>query len=240
MLFAYAERNAELGDPAFVQNPLDQLLSKSYAATIRQKIPIDHALDPNQVYRTPAAVESNHTTHYTIVDRQGNLVSVTYTLNRLFGAGVIAGQTGFFLNDEMDDFTAKPSVANSYGLVQGSANGIAPLKRPLSSMAPTILLKENQPVLATGSPSGATISTTVLQVILCCFPMFNDIYVVTIWAVNRLKNHNFLLTICEEGGNDTNRTEIYLTSGSTTCKHVVDNALVALHHNIATQTQYFG
>ncbi len=166
MLFAYADRNAKLGDPAFVDNPLNQLLSKSYAATIRQKIPVNRALDPNQVYRTPAAVEGNHTTHYTIVDRQGNIVSVTYTLNHLFGAGVIAGKTGFFLNNEMDDFTAKPGVANSYGLIQGSANGIAPLKRPLSSMTPTIVLQENQPVLATGSPGGSTIPTTVLQVIL--------------------------------------------------------------------------
>lgn len=166
MLFAYADRNAKLGDPAFVDNPLNQLLSKSYAATIRQKIPVDRALDPNRVYRTPAAVEGNHTTHYTIVDRQGNIVSVTYTLNNLFGAGVIAGKTGFFLNNEMDDFTAKPGVANSYGLVQGSANGIAPLKRPLSSMSPTIVLQESQPVLATGSPGGPTIPTTVLQVIL--------------------------------------------------------------------------
>lgn len=166
MLFAYADRNAQLGDSAFVQNPLDRLLSKSYAAMIRQKIPADRALDPNQIYRTPAAPQGNHTTHYTIADRQGNIVSVTYTLNRLFGAGVIAGETGFFLNDEMDDFTAKPGVANSYGLVQGSANAIAPLKRPLSSMSPTIVLQENQPVLATGSPGGSTIPTTVLQVIL--------------------------------------------------------------------------
>lgn len=166
MLFAYADRNAMLGDPAFVHNPLDRLLSKSYAATIRQKIPNDRALDPNRIYRTTTAVEGNHTTHYTIVDRQGNIVSVTYTLNRLFGAGVIAGQTGFFLNNEMDDFTAKPGVPNSYGLVQGNANAIAPLKRPLSSMAPTIVLQQNQPVLATGSPGGSTIPTTVLQVIL--------------------------------------------------------------------------
>lgn len=166
MLFAYADRNAKLGDPAFVDNELNQLLSKSYAAKIRQKIPVDRALDPNRVYRTPAAVEGNHTTHYTIVDRQGNIVSVTYTLNNLFGAGVIAGKTGFFLNNEMDDFTAKPGVANSYGLVQGSANGIAPLKRPLSSMTPTIVLQNHQPVLATGSPGGSTIPTTVLQVIL--------------------------------------------------------------------------
>lgn len=166
MLFAFADRNNNLGDPAFVQNPLDQLLSKSYAATIRQKIKPDRALDPNQVYRTPAAPEGDHTTHYTVIDRQGNIVSVTYTLNGLFGARVIAGETGFFLNNEMDDFTAKPGVANSYGLVQGSANAIAPFKRPLSSMSPTILLSENQPVLATGSPGGSTIPTTILQVIL--------------------------------------------------------------------------
>lgn len=166
MLFAYADRNAVLGDPEFVQNPLDQLLSKSYAATIRQKIPRDHALDPNQIYRTDTTHEGNHTTHYTIVDRQGNIVSVTYTLNGLFGSGVIAGQTGFLLNNEMDDFAVKPGVGNSYGLVQGNANAIAPLKRPLSSMSPTIVLKDNQPVLATGSPGGSTIPTTILQVIL--------------------------------------------------------------------------
>lgn len=167
MLFAFADRNNNLGDPAFVQNPLAQLLSKSYAAMIRRKIKPDRALDPNQVYRTPAAPEGDRTTHYTVIDRQGNIVSVTYPLNGLFGARVIAGETGFFLNNEMDDFTAKPGVANSYGLVQGSANalaelanGIAPFKRPLSSMSLTILLSENQPVLATGSPSGSTIPTT--------------------------------------------------------------------------------
>lgn len=166
MLFAYADRNAMLGDPAFVRNPLDRLLSKSYAATIRQKIKSDRAIDPSRVYRTNPAVEGNHTTHYTIADRQGNIVSVTYTINGLFGSGVIAGQTGFFLNNEMDDFTAKPGVPNTYGLVQGSANAIAPLKRPLSSMTPTIVLLNNQPVLATGSRGGSTIPTTVLQVIL--------------------------------------------------------------------------
>ena len=91
---------------------------------------------------------------------------MTYTLNGLFGAKIIAGKSGFFLNNEMDDFTSKPGVANSYGLVQGSANAIAPSKRPLSSMTPTIMLKDNQPVLATGSPGGSTIPTTVLQVIL--------------------------------------------------------------------------
>lgn len=166
MLFAYADRNAELGDPDFIRNPSDRLLSKSYAAEIRQRIPSDRALDPNQVYRTAPKSEGDHTTHYTIADRQGNIVSVTYTLNTLFGAGVISENTGFFLNNEMDDFTAKPGVANSYGLIQGNANAIAPGKRPLSSMTPTIVLKDNQPILATGSPGGSTIPTTVLQIIL--------------------------------------------------------------------------
>ncbi|MGG6265492.1 gamma-glutamyltransferase [Leptolyngbya sp. AN03gr2] len=166
MLFAYADRNAELGDPNFVQNPSERLLSKSYAAEIRSKIPHDRAIDPNQVYRTPSKSEGDHTTHYTIADREGNIVSVTYTLNSLFGAGVIAENTGFFLNNEMDDFTAKPGVANSYGLVQGKANAITPGKRPLSSMTPTIVLENNQPVLATGSPGGSTIPTTVLQIML--------------------------------------------------------------------------
>lgn len=166
MLFAYADRNAELGDPKFVKPPLDRLLSKSYATEIRQKIPNDRAISPDQVYRTAPTSEGDHTTHYTIVDRQGNIVSVTYTLNSLFGAGVIAGNTGFFLNNEMDDFTAKPGVANSYGLVQGKANAIAPSKRPLSSMSPMIVLSNDQPILATGSPGGSTIPTTVLQIIL--------------------------------------------------------------------------
>jgi gamma-glutamyltranspeptidase/glutathione hydrolase len=113
-----------------------------------------------------AADEQATTTHYSVVDKLGNAVSVTYTINSYFGAKVIAGSTGFFLNDEMDDFTAKPGVANAFGLVQGKANAIAPGKRPLSSMTPTIVLKDGKPVLVVGTPGGSRIITTVLEVIV--------------------------------------------------------------------------
>ncbi|MEH1965186.1 gamma-glutamyltransferase [Nostoc sp.] len=109
--------------------------------------------------------EGTNTTHYSIQDRYGNAVAVTYTLNGYFGTGEIAGNTGFFLNNEMDDFTSKPGVANSFGLVQGNANTIAPGKRPLSSMSPTIVKKNGKVFLVTGSPGGPTITTTVVQVI---------------------------------------------------------------------------
>src|SRR5262249_32858959 len=113
-----------------------------------------------------AADEHPTTTHYSVVDRFGNAVAVTYTINNDFGAKVIAGDTGFFLNDEMDDFTAKPGVPNLFGLVQGKANAIAPGKRPLSSMTPTLVLKAGKPVLVVGTPGGSRIITTVLEVIL--------------------------------------------------------------------------
>ncbi len=116
--------------------------------------------------QTAAADEKATTTHYSIVDAAGNAVSVTYTINDDFGAKVIAGDTGFFLNDEMDDFTAKPGAANMFGLVQGKANAIAPGKRPLSSMTPTIVLKDGRPVLVVGSPGGSRIITTVLEIIV--------------------------------------------------------------------------
>lgn len=112
------------------------------------------------------ASEGSDTTHFSIVDRWGNAVAVTYTLNAWFGAGVIAGDTGFFLNDEMDDFTVKPGTANMYGLVQGARNDVAPGKRPLSSMAPTIITKDGRVVMVTGSPGGSRIITIVLETIL--------------------------------------------------------------------------
>lgn len=162
MLFAYADRNKYLGDPEFVQNPVSKLLSPQYAAQIRQQVQPDKATSPEQLY---ADSEGEHTTHYSVVDRFGNVVSVTYTINSLFGAEVIAGKTGFFLNNEMDDFATQPGVANQFGLVQGTANAIAPGKRPLSSMAPTIVMKDGKPWIVTGSPGGPTISTTILQVV---------------------------------------------------------------------------
>ena len=158
---AYADRNAFLGDPAFVNNPLDRLLSKDYAARVRAAIRPDAATPSAEI--EPSAGEKSQTTHYSIVDGEGNAVAVTYTINGGFGAGVIAPGTGFFLNDEMDDFTIKPGVANLFGLVQGEANAIAPGKRPLSSMAPTIVMKDGRVALALGSPGGSRIITTVLE-----------------------------------------------------------------------------
>jgi len=165
MLYAYADRNTYLGDPDFVKNPVNQLLSKGYAARIRAKIPKQRAISPKPLYSGLSPGEGTNTTHYSIQDRYGNAVAVTYTINSYFGAGVIAGNSGFFLNNEMDDFTAKPGVANNFGLVQGNANVIEPGKRPLSSMAPTIVTKNGKVLLITGSPGGSTIPTTVLQVI---------------------------------------------------------------------------
>lgn len=165
MLYAYSDRNKYLGDPDFVNNPVDRLLSPDYAAFVRSQIPNDRAIPPEPLYYGITSREGTNTTHYSIVDRDGNAVAVTYTINSYFGAGVIAGNTGFFLNNEMDDFTAKPGSANNFGLVQGSANQIAPGKRPLSSMSPTIVLKDGKVFLVTGSPGGSTIPTILLQVI---------------------------------------------------------------------------
>ncbi|HVR47335.1 MAG TPA: gamma-glutamyltransferase family protein [Candidatus Binatia bacterium] len=165
---AYADRNAYLGDPGFVSNPVAQLLAPAYAAKLRAKIPPDNATRSADVHPGlgPPSNESADTTHYSIVDRWGNAVAVTYTINDSFGAEVVAGDTGFLLNDEMDDFTAKPGVPNLYGLVQGVRNEIAPGKRPLSSMAPTIVTRNGALRMVTGSPGGSRIITIVLATIL--------------------------------------------------------------------------
>ena len=162
MLFAFSDRNRYLGDPDFVDNPIDKLLSFQYAATLRDKIAFD-AINPESVYSIQP--EGTNTTHYSVVDKKGNAVAVTYTINSYFGAGVIARPTGFLLNNEMDDFTTKLGEANQFGLRQGEANLIEPGKRPLSSMSPTIVTKNRRVYLVTGSPGGSTIPTTVLQVI---------------------------------------------------------------------------
>ncbi|MFP5273958.1 gamma-glutamyltransferase [Coleofasciculus sp.] len=162
-LFAYADRNQFLGDPDFIDNPVERLLSEDYAARIRGQIG-EKAIDPRSLFLEEVP-QGTHTTHYSIVDRFGNAVAVTYTINSLFGAKVIAKDTGFFLNNEMDDFMAKPGKGNQFGLVQGEANQIEPGKQPLSSMSPTIVKQDEEVVLVTGSPGGATIPTTVVQVI---------------------------------------------------------------------------
>ncbi len=166
MRYAYRDRNTYLGDPAFVENPVARLLSTHHAEAIRARIQPHRATPSSTLGSDAAADEKATTTHYSVVDAKGNAVSVTYTINDDFGAKVIAGDTGFLLNDEMDDFTAKPGAANLFGLVQGNANAIAPGKRPLSSMTPTIVLKDGKPVLVVGTPGGSRIITTVLEIIV--------------------------------------------------------------------------
>ena len=163
---AFADRNTYLGDPAFVRNPIDELISPAHAEKLRSTILAESATPSSAIRGDLGAVEGNHTTHYSVADRYGNAVAVTYTLNFLFGIRQIAGDTGFFLNDEMDDFTSKPGVANAAGLVQGTVNQIEPGKRPLSSMTPTIVMRAGKPFLLTGSPGDATIISTTLQSIL--------------------------------------------------------------------------
>ncbi|WP_434577428.1 gamma-glutamyltransferase [Pseudomonas sp. Z5-35] len=166
MRHAYVDRNSYLGDPDFVQNPIDHLLDKNYAAKLRAAIEPQKAGDSNKIKPGVAPHEGSNTTHYSIVDQWGNAVSVTYTLNDWFGAGVMASKTGVILNDEMDDFTAKVGVPNMYGLVQGEANAIAPGKAPLSSMSPTIVTKDGKTVMVVGTPGGSRIITATLLTIL--------------------------------------------------------------------------
>jgi gamma-glutamyltranspeptidase / glutathione hydrolase len=166
MRHAYMDRNSYLGDPDFVKNPIEHLLDKNYAAAIRQAIDPHKAGISSQIKPGVPPHEGTNTTHYSIVDKDGNAVSVTYTLNDWFGAKVMAPGTGVMLNDEMDDFTAKPGVPNLYGLVQGEANAVAPGKTPLSSMSPTIVTRDGKPVMVVGTPGGSRIITAVLHTIL--------------------------------------------------------------------------
>lgn len=164
---AYADRSEYLGDPDFVKIPLKGLTSKSYAESLSKTIDPNRARPAKEIKTgQPQPYESDQTTHYSVVDKAGNAVAVTYTLNTNFGSGIVAKGTGILLNNEMDDFAAKPGVANAYGLVGGDANAVAAKKRPLSSMTPTLVLKDGKPTLVTGSPGGARIITTVLQTVV--------------------------------------------------------------------------
>lgn len=166
MRHAYMDRNTFLGDPAFVNNPTDKLLSKQYAADLRKEIVPNKATPSTQVQPGMGPHEKPETTHYSVVDDKGNAVSTTYTINGRFGSVVIPPGTGFFLNDEMDDFTTKVGEKNMYGLVQGERNSIAPGKRPLSSMSPTIVTKDGKVFLVLGSPGGSRIISITLQTAL--------------------------------------------------------------------------
>ncbi|WP_413230775.1 gamma-glutamyltransferase [Pelistega ratti] len=166
MKLAYADRSEYLGDPDFVKIPVSGLISKQYANTLVQNISDNIRPASDIKPGKPQPYESDQTTHFSVMDQYGNAVAVTYTLNFNFGSGIVAKGTGILLNDEMDDFSAKPGVPNGFGLIGGDANAIAPYKRPLSSMTPTIVMKDNKPWLVTGSPGGARIITTVLQSII--------------------------------------------------------------------------
>ena len=163
---AYADRARYLGDPAFVKAPIATLIAKDYAARQRAGIDLDHATPWTDALSATPPREGDNTTHFSIVDSRGNAVSNTYTLNYSYGVGLVAEGTGVLLNNELDDFTAAPGASNAYGLVGFEANLPGPGKRPLSSMSPTIVLKDGKPVLVTGSPGGSRIISAVLQVIV--------------------------------------------------------------------------
>jgi gamma-glutamyltranspeptidase/glutathione hydrolase len=167
MKYAYADRSKYLGDPDFVNIPVVGLTSKAYAAKLRQHIVLDRATPSTNIGPGhPPGFESDQTTHYSVIDKHGNAVAVTYTINLGFGSGIVVDGAGFLLNNEMDDFSSKPGVPNAFGLIGGSANAIEPNKRMLSSMSPTLVLRNGKPVLVTGSPGGSRIITTTLQIIL--------------------------------------------------------------------------
>ena len=178
---AFLDRAELLGDPDFAQVPVAQLIDKKYAAAWRNSLDMMRASDSKELRRPAgfgeldrqaalhqpyAGVESANTTHYSVIDPQGNAVAVTTTLNESFGAAVTAGKLGFLLNDEMDDFSSKPGVPNNYNLIQGEANAIAPGKRPLSAMTPTIVLKDGKLFMVLGSPGGPRIITTVANILM--------------------------------------------------------------------------
>ena len=170
MNYAYYDRNSQLGDPNFVKNPIDKLISKDYAKKISQKIDFEKHTPSSKIQTAgirEEADQNGNTTHFSVIDKDGNMVSNTYTLNFWYGNGKTVKGTGILLNNEMGDFTAKVGVANSFGLIQGPANSIEPMKRPLSSMTPTILLNSKmEPVLATGAPGGSRIITQIFNVLV--------------------------------------------------------------------------
>ena len=164
---AFADRSKYLGDPDFISIPVEELLDSTY---LNQRMKdytstsatVSDSISPGEFN----FIESDQTTHYSIVDFYGNAVSVTTTLNSSYGSGVVVGGAGFLLNNEMDDFSSKPGTANTWGLIGDKANAIEPNKRPLSSMTPTILMYDGYPIMTIGSPGGSKIITTVLQCIL--------------------------------------------------------------------------
>ncbi|MBX9778290.1 MAG: gamma-glutamyltransferase [Xanthobacteraceae bacterium] len=174
---AYADRAAYLGDPAVVSAPLVRLMSKRYAAQLRSGIDPERATPSHEIRSdVPLPREGDNTTHFSVIDHYGNAVSNTTTLNFSYGVGLVAEGTGVLLNNELDDFAARPATPNAFGLIGGLANAPGPNKRPLSSMTPTIVTKNGRPVIVTGSPGGSRIITSVLQVIVNVIDRNMDAY----------------------------------------------------------------
>ena len=167
MRLAFADRSEHLGDPDFHDVPVDWLTSEKYAAELAATIDMNKARPSSDVKPgVPVAAESEDTTHFSVIDVQGNMVSSSYTLNLSYGSGIAVAGAGFLLNNEMEDFVSKPGVPNVFGLLGGEANAVQPLKRPLSSMTPVMVFKDGEPIMATGSPGGARIISAVLQMIV--------------------------------------------------------------------------
>lgn len=166
MKFAYADRSKHLGDADYYKVPISQLLSEKYLSELAKRINYDKSLPSSEVIPATFSNESEETTHYSVMDKWGNCVSVTTTINSAYGSKLVVGGAGFLLNNEMDDFSAKPGIPNQFGLLGSEANSIVPGKRMLSSMTPTILEKDGAPYAIIGSPGGSTIITVVLQVLL--------------------------------------------------------------------------
>ena len=176
MKFAYADRSRFLGDADFVAVPVARLTSRDYADQLRQRIRADRALPTDAVTGVEVVPEeSDQTTHLSVIDAAGNAVAATLTINIGFGSGLMAAGTGVILNDEMDDFAAAPGVPNYFGLIGSEANAIAPGKRPLSSMTPTIVVEDGRVCMVTGTPGGSKIITTTLQTIINVFDHGMDV-----------------------------------------------------------------
>ena len=167
MKHAYADRSKYLGDPDFFDVPIDKIISKKYSDEIFNSVALGHSVPAKDIH--PGMYldnESHETTHFSVVDADGNIVSSTYTLNSTFGSGVVIKETGILMNNEMDDFSAAPGIPNQFGLLGAKANEIIPAKRPLSSMTPTIVMKDDELFFTTGSPGGSRIISAVLQSII--------------------------------------------------------------------------
>ena len=220
---AYADRSLYLGDPDFVKVPVSELISKEYAKRLSLKIDQNTARSSKNIMPSVDLAslsplkESEETTHFSVWDRDGNVVSNTYTLNFSYGNGIAVGGAGFLLNNEMDDFSAKPGAQNGYGLIGGDANSIEPFKRPLSSMTPTIVFdKKGKPLIATGSPGGSTIITIVLQMIVNMIDY--DMGVAEATAAPRIHHQWLPDVIYYESGISADTLEILKGMG-----HVVDD-----------------